>query len=124
MWHALLRDSSFFEELCEIDRDLAESLEIMTSLYGPVRSTSPAGGGVWLAPTTSCGTTEYWKDHPPAATLIFRTEQRESESGYLVFQLSRIDGESVLFQFGHGLRAGHPEARSRAQRFIAEKWRE
>ena len=106
----------------EADRaGLAESLEIMTRLYGPLRSTSPAHGGVWFGPTTSCGTAGYWKHYPLEETRIIRTEQRESESGYLIFQFSRIDGASVLFQFGHGLRADHPEARSRARRFIAEK---
>ena len=41
--------------------------------------------------------------------------------GPVVFQFSSVDGKTVLFQFGHGLPAIHPEARTRAERFLEQK---
>lgn len=107
----------------EADREaIATSLRIMSDLYGPVRRVSEAAGSIYVAPTTACGTAGYLKAHLPTSKIHIRnTEQREAEQGYLVFHFSSVGGRAVLIQFGHGLPATHPEARSRAQSFLRTK---
>jgi hypothetical protein len=109
----------------ELDTDLsnvAVSLRIMSELYGPIHSSSvTTDGALYVTSSAACGTTAYWKDHPPIGIQVLTTEQRDSEQGYMTFQFSRVGATTVLFQFGHGLPASNPEALSRAQSFVARK---
>ena len=106
----------------EADRkDIEGSLRIMSDLYGPVKGVSESAASVYVAPTTACGTAEYWKANPTTAIHILNTEQAQAEHGYLVFQFASVGGQAVLFQFGHGLPATHREARARAQLFLQRK---
>jgi hypothetical protein len=107
----------------EADRKAVEaSLRILSSLYGPIqRVASESAGSISVASSAGCGTAEYWKGYPVTMIRILKTEQRESEQGYLEFQFASVGGKTVLFMFGHGLPATNPEARSRVESFFQRK---
>lgn len=97
---------SMNKDAVDADRQsITQTLKIFADELPEAESWKLAENNLYVSATTACGTTGYWKAHPPNSQIVYETRDSQGNRGYIILSFSVINGAPALAFVSHGLPA-------------------